>query len=528
MKQFFLLFGMVVFWGLGAIAQSTPTFSEDIAPIIYEHCSSCHRPGEIGPMPFTNYQEVKDWANMIEYVTSIRYMPPWKPNPDFSSFLGENFLEEEEIQLIMDWVAEGMPEGDPALAPPFPVFPSGSQIGEPDLVLSFAEAFTQPGSGEDTYRIFVLPTELPEDKDLAAIELRPGNPTIVHHALFTYDTSGVAAANAAADPIYGYDGFGGFGVPGTFDRQFPAYVPGQKPRFYPEGIGQRIPADADLLVQMHYAPSPIDQTDSSTINLFFLEEPAQRYVQSHVMLPFFGTLQNGPFILAPEEIKTFHGIWEVEDYISLLGLGPHMHLLGKDWTVMAIRPTGDTINLVQIEDWDFNWQGGYFFDRFITLEPGSEIHAYATYDNTSSNPSNPNNPPAWVSWGEGTTDEMYYLPIMYVPYAFGDEDIVFTDDPILSTAEENLRWPEQKMYPVFPNPGQTSTVLGFELQEGQPLSIQLFDIEGNLVRTIQEESFFMPGLHQMEISLKDLSEGIYIVRIEGAYWHDYQKLIKLN
>lgn len=465
---------------------------------------------------------------MIEYVTSIRYMPPWKANPEYSSFIGENYLSDEEIQLIYDWVAGGAPEGDPALTPPFPDFPSGSQLGEPDLVLSFAESYTHQGTGEDTYRIFVLPTNLTEDRDIAAVELRPGNTKIVHHALFTYDTTGTAAGLDADDPVYGYDGFGGFNIPGSFNRQFPGYVPGQKARFFPEGIGQRLPAGSDFLIQMHYAPSPINEMDSSTVNLFFRDEPVQRYVESHVMLPFLGTLQNGPFLIPPEQEITFHGIWEVEDYISLLGLAPHMHLLGRDWTVFAVRPNGDTTNLIQITDWDFNWQGTYLFRRFIPLEPGTEIHAYATYDNTSENPLNPNNPPNWVTWGEGTTDEMYYLPIMFVPYQFGDEDIVFEEDPVLALEDLELKWPENKLYPIFPNPGQDYTVIGFSLIDGQDIRITLLDLEGRNLQIIQEDAYFLPGKHQMELPLSLLEPGVYLVRIEGANWHDYQKLIKLN
>ncbi|MCB0644739.1 MAG: cytochrome c, partial [Phaeodactylibacter sp.] len=212
-------FTLFLMLGLPLWASAQPTFNEDIAPIIYEHCTTCHRPGEIGPMPLASYSQVSNWASMIEYVTSTGYMPPWQADPEYSNFLYENYLTDAEIQLIADWVAAGSPEGDPNNTPTPPSFPSGSQLGTPDLVLPFAEAYEHYGGNEDEYRVFVLATGLTEDKDIAAIELRPGNTKIVHHALCTFDTTGTAFALDQEDPQYGYDGFGGFGIPGTFNRQ---------------------------------------------------------------------------------------------------------------------------------------------------------------------------------------------------------------------------------------------------------------------------------------------------------------------
>ena len=507
------------------IAQEV-NYSEHIAPIIYEHCTNCHRTGEIGPMPFTNYEEVSAWGGMIEYVTDIRYMPPWKADPSYSNFLGETYLKNEEIQLIKDWVAAGMPQGDPALEPDVPVFPLGSQVGEPDVILSFAQAFEHYGGNEDQYRVFVLPTGFTEDKEIATVELRPGNTKIVHHALFSYDLTGEAQQLDAEDPGYGYDGFGGFGVQGTFTRQLPGYVPGQKPRLYPEGTGQMIPAGADLLVQMHYAPVPFPEIDSSTINIFFKEEPVQRYVQNHIMLPFFGTLENGPFIMPPNEVKTFHGIWEVEEDISLISIAPHMHLLGQSWEVFAVSPIGDTTNLIRINEWDFNWQGGFHFDRFIVLAAGTQVHAFATYDNTENNPFNPSSPPQMVSWGEKTTDEMYYLPFAYVPYMEGDEDVVFEDDVISSTASEVfLVHAEDKLYPVFPNPSSHQIIAGFSLQTGAKIDLEIRDMQGKIVKTIAKQAFYLPGQHKIEINLPELSNGIYVLSLKSKRFAKTEKFV---
>jgi len=499
-------------------------YSEHIAPIIYENCTTCHRQGEIAPFPLEGYEDAAAYASMIKYVTGIRFMPPWKADRDFSEFLGERYLTDDEIQMIADWADAGAPQGNPDLAPPVPNFPDGSAVGTPDLVLSFAESYVHEGNMQDDYRIFVLPTGLTEDQDIAAIEMRPGNSKIVHHALMAYDDSGQGQFNDDQTPEYGYDGFGGFGVNGVFDKQFPGYVPGQRPRFFQNGLGQILPAGSDLLVQMHYAPFPTTETDSSSINIFFKDEPVERYVEQFVMLPFGGVLTNGPFTLPANTVKTFHGVVEIPEKTSLIGVGPHMHLLGQDWTVYLISPQGDTTNLVSIPEWDFNWQGGYWFKKFIVMEAGSEIHAYATYDNTADNPLNPNNPPQFVTWGEGTEDEMYYLPLIFVPYQAGDEDILFDDNMTSTEGDFNLVTPENKMYPIFPNPATDEIILGFSLANRDKIDIQIVDLQGRMVKSISQQQLYLSGYHQVNTRVDDLPNGIYLVNVKGEGFSISEKI----
>lgn len=511
MKKLTLLLPFIL---LSELIAQPPTFSEDIATIIYNKCTFCHRQGEIGPMPFTNYNEVAAWAGMVQYVTETRYMPPWQPDPAYSSFLGENYLTAGEIQLIKDWVTAGAPQGDPSLEPPLPHFPTGSLLGEPDLVLSFEEAFFHEGNDEDEYRIFVLPTGLTEDKDLAAIELRPGNTQVVHHALFAYDTTGQAQLLDANEPGYGYTAFGGFGISGVQNNQFPGYVPGQIPRFFPDGIGQKLYKNADLLVQMHYAPWSVDSWDSSSVNIFFKKDPVQRYVKNKIMHPFLGTLVNGPFLIRPDSITTFHGVWNVDTDISLLAITPHSHLLGKDWEVYAVSPAGDTTPLIKIPNWDFNWQGSYSFDHLIKVETGSVVHAFATYDNTAANPLNPNNPPQLMRWGEKTTDEMFYLPFAYVDYQPGDENIVLSDEDLGAA----FTFPKHKLYNVYPNPVKDQMNIAFGLAHPEAVSMRLYDVSGKMVKGIMEEKLFPMGKHQFQTDLRALPEGNYFLQMKaGAY-----------
>lgn len=490
-------------------------FSEHIAPIIYENCTFCHRQGEIGPMSLTDYDEVKTWASMIEYTTSIKYMPPWSADKDFSTFVGERGLTDDEIQMIKDWVADGTPQGDPALEPSLPDFPTGSVVGTPDLVLSFEESYVHEGDLSDQYQIIVLPTGLTENKMVKAIEMRPGNTNIVHHALYAIDETGQGQVKDAQTPEYGFESFGDFGVPTA--QQFPqAYVPGAKPVKFYNGIGAPMPAGSDLLVQMHYAPVASTQSDSSTVNIFFADpnETIDRIVKEEIMLPFGGTLTNGPFVMQPETVKTFHGVYTFFNKASMIGIFPHMHLLGKKWEVYAVSPSGDTTNLVKIDDWDFNWQNMYFFEKFQVMEPGTKIHAYATYDNTSNNPYNPNNPPQTVGWGLGTQDEMFYLPLVFVDYMPGDEDIVITDGPT-AVDDLNLHFKKDKLYPVYPNPANNEITIGFSLATSDKINLEIVDLQGKLIKQVYANELHTSGHHQMKLDLSDIANGIYVLNLRS-------------
>ena len=483
-------------------ALKAQNYSEDIAPLIYKHCSNCHRPGEIGPFSLTNYNEVAAWGATIKYVTKIKYMPPWKPDPSYKQVQHENYLTDSEIKQIGDWVDKGMPQGDPAKEPPFPTFPTGSQVGTPDLVLSFSQSYLHKGDGKDEYRYFVLPSGLTEDKELVALEMRPGNKKVVHHTLFWADNTGAARAEDAKSAEYGFTGAGANVLRGD---QLPGYVPGTKPAVFSNGMSQLIPKGSDLVLQMHYAPTSVDEYDSSTVNLFFSKTPAKRRVMSHILLPT--DLVNGPFVISPNQVKQFEAVYKVPIKVSLIGIWPHCHMLGKNWTVYAKLPNGTQENLIKINDWDFNWQGGYSFNKPVVLPAGSEIHAFCTYDNTANNPSNPNSPPKFVTWGEGTADEMFYLPITYVLYQSGDENLS------LNTANEKFEYEVDKIYPIYPNPVSEECNLGFVLNQNKEITVDILDEQGRLIKNILKSKRYLQGQHILPIETKDLISGQYIVRI---------------
>lgn len=521
MKKLILLFLVVSCFALQNTQAQDVNYSEHIAPIIYENCTTCHRDGEIGPMALTNYEEVSGWASMIQYVTEIRYMPPWPPSQDYTTFLAERGLQEEEIQMIKDWVAAGSPQGDPNLEPELPDFPSGSQLGTPDLVLEMPEPYIIDGNNLDDYRVFVLPTGLTEDKDIAAVEFRPGNGKAVHHALIGYETGGAGAAEDALSPdIPGYEGFGGFGVP--IDGNFLGYTPGIQTIKLDHGIGTTLPANSDILVQVHYAPLPTTQTDQSLVNIFYKTEPVTRPLERMSISPLNLPGGWGSFQLPANEVTVFDAPRSVFKDISLVSVYPHCHLLGQSWEIYAITPTEDTINIIKIEDWDFNWQGAYIFKNLKKIPAFSTIHAIATYDNTENNPLNPSSPPEHSAWGEGTKDEMILVGFRYVDYQPGDEDIELGTE--VTNIENDFLTTGNKLYPPYPNPAHNEVALGFALAKGAAISIQIIDAEGRMIKNVVDSAFYASGIHQLKLQTDDLPQGIYFVNYKGDDFNLSQKL----
>ncbi len=480
----------------------TPTYYEDISPIIYNHCTSCHRAGEIGPMPLTNISEVTAYGAMIKYVTGIKYMPPWKADPDYRHFLDENYLSDAEIQTIADWYDGGMPAGDPANEATMPTFPTGSVLGTPDLVVSMAQPFAHQGTNTDQYQVFILDPQLTQTREVKAIEFRPDNKTICHHAVIAMDTTNQADAFDAADPDYGYEMYGGFGFDPT-EFGFQIWAPGQTPRFFPPGMSKLMYPNSKLLVQMHYAPSPVVEYDSSHVNIFFAQTSAPRYVETVWMSAANLAV---PFQIPPDQVVSFTGSYTVPIDVSLLSIMPHSHLLGKSWEAYSIDTQGDTTKLIKIDEWDFNYQYRYAFDQLVKITAGSTVYVKAEYDNTTNNPINPNNPPQWVYWGDNTSDEMFFAFFDYVPYQAGDENL-------LDVEEQEFTEPLTKIYPIYPNPVSDNVNFGFSVAEGEKISIGIYDLTGNLVDVIEKNKFYPKGRHLLAHNVSNLAQGTYFFGI---------------
>jgi Copper type II ascorbate-dependent monooxygenase, C-terminal domain len=447
MRRFFALSLLPILFAQGCARSNpikeNPTFSEDIAPIIFKNCSPCHRPGEAGPFSLLSYEDVKKKAKTIAAVTKARYMPPWPADPSYSHFIGERVLDDAQIQTIQNWVSTGAPAGDLAKAPPAPQFPQGSTLGKPDLVVKMREPFKIPGDNKDRFMVIKIPYELPADQFVRAIEFVPGNRKLIHHM----NGHIVQYEDKKKDPFQGpyvvnreslktleesYDAIHLLNDDGSYPELTPSvanYLPGGvSPAGYPDGIGgwKLNRRGAFLLRDIHYGPSPVDTEDQSYFNLFFTDKPPQR----PTMAMQLGTLGISeiipPLIIPPNEVKTFTTKTVIDEDISLLTINPHMHLLGKSFQAFAATPDGQTIPLIKIPKWDFRWQYFYTLPKMVKIPKGSTIAAIGVYDNTASNPNNPFSPPQTVIGTNNSmrvTDEMFQLIMTYMPYKAGDENI---------------------------------------------------------------------------------------------------------
>jgi hypothetical protein len=374
------------------------TWSRDVAPIVFANCTACHRPGEAAPFPLLSYEDARKHAKTIARVTEDRVMPPWKPAPGFGHLEGERRLTDRDIAVLRQWTDSGAPAGALAEAPHPPEFVTGWTLGPPDMVVKMPEPYAVPGDGRDLYRAFVIPLNLPENTYVSAVDFRAGNARVAHHALFYLDTEGRAREKDAADPGPGYTSFGGPGfVP---SGGLGGWAPGAKPAYLPPGVGRKIPAGSDLVLQMHYHPTGKDETDQSEVALYFAKSPTTRPVQSFM-------LANRKIDIPPGDanyIRTADVTTPAN--ITIYGVFPHMHLVGREMKVWATLPDGSDVPIIRIDDWDFKWQGEYRLREPLSLPKGTTVHLWARYDNSANNPNNPSNPPNRVRNGEQTTDEM--------------------------------------------------------------------------------------------------------------------------
>ena len=382
-------------------SQSAPTFSKEVVRIMQKNCQTCHHPGDIAPFSMMTYRETRPWAQAIREQVLLRKMPPWKPVQGCGDFRDTRGLSEDEIRTIVAWVDAGAPEGNTSDLPVPLEFPDGWPLGAPDLIVTPDADYTPPTQG-DMYRCFSVPVSgLRGDRWISALNVKPGNPKIVHHVIAYPDTTGVSAQLDAQDPAPGYTCFGGPGFDTT--DLLGGWAPGSRGYFAPDGTGIKLSNNSRVVIQVHYHPTGTQETDRTPVGLYFAKSPVNRQLQ---VLP----LVNTRFVIPPGA-KNYEVTAEftVPLFLSaqLWALTPHMHLLGKKIKVELTRPGATQSDcLINIENWDFNWQGTYI-NRFpIALASGARLKLTTIYDNSTDNPRNPNNPPKSVRWGEETTDEM--------------------------------------------------------------------------------------------------------------------------
>jgi hypothetical protein len=383
------------------------TFTRDLAPILYEHCIKCHRPGEIAPFPLVTYDDVSERGERIARATSSREMPPWQPAHGYQEFVGERWLPDNLIERITQWVAQGMPEGDPAELPELPGFPDEWRLGDPDLVLEMAVPFTLPEEGHDVYRNFVLETGLTEDKWVRAVELRPTVRAAAHHALFAYVEAGSYSATDGED---GQPGFGGAMAVGFVPGQgnsgsLGGWAVGGRAMVFPEGAEVTLPADSDFLLQMHFHLTGDAALERAQVGLYFTDEPPSKAMASIELPALFG-FGAGIDIPAEETNYMVSDTFSLPSDVLVYSAWGHAHRLAKELKIDATLPDGSTSPLFWIPDWDFNWQEIYQYQEPVLLPKGTRLESTIRYDNSVGNGGNPNDPPERVRWGLESADEM--------------------------------------------------------------------------------------------------------------------------
>ena len=510
---------------VAAHAQS-PTWATEIAPIIYKNCAKCHNPNGVAPFALLTYADAYNNRFGIKYAVNSKSMPPWSPDPNYSHFANERVLSPADIEALNKWVNADSPSGDLSKAPVPPSFGSGSEIQNPDMIITIP-AYTV-NTGADLYRCFTIPTNLPTDRFITELEIIPGNRSIVHHVLAFQDISDKVLQLDAADPLPGYTNYGGTGS-STSDLIY-GWVPGQGKVKFPNGMAMRLLTNTNIVLQIHYPGGIVNKIDSTKIVLKFgptsnsYRELTNKPILAHVA----PILTNGPLEIKKNTTRSFtERINNLPADISVLSVAPHMHLIGRRAKAYGILPNKDTLKLINIPDWDFNWQGAYSFRNPIKAPKGMSLVGEAFYDNTTANPFNPSNPPQDVKLGEGTTDEMMLFYFTYTPYQTGDEKIVVDSNAIVKVDDE-LQQKEKVTLHCAPNPTKSQTVVTFHLPESEFCNIDIFNMNGEGIKNVTRGEKFLAGENKITLATSDIPVGSYFIRISSEKYYGIDKLVKID
>ncbi|MBI1354100.1 MAG: hypothetical protein GC160_07120 [Acidobacteria bacterium] len=381
---------------VSAVASAAaPTFTEDVAPLVFQNCTSCHRPGQAGPFPLTNYEEVKKRGPFLVALTEARIMPPWHAEPGDVEFAGARRLSDEQIALLKSWVEAGMPEGDPDKLPALPEFAEGWELGEPDLTLAMDKEFEIPAEGEDLYEYFVMDIPLTEAKWVRAIEYQPGARAVVHHIL------GFLVDGEALERKKG-KGLGGL----TGDRnRVLTWAIGTDPRVLPEGVGVRVEPGMKMVIQAHFHPTGKVERELSHIGLFFSDEADLR-TTTEIQVPAHFGEWSGIEVPAGSDKYTLRESFTIPVDVKAFATFAHAHYIGKAFELTAHQPDGKSLTILKIDNYDFAWQELYKLSDPLVLPAGTRLDAVIRWDNRATNPANPYSPPQDIRWGPFSEDEM--------------------------------------------------------------------------------------------------------------------------
>lgn len=392
---------------------STPTWSHNIAPLVYNHCTTCHHAGGAGPFSLTTYRDARRWAPQIATVTRSHFMPPWLPEPGYGDFADVRRLSDHDVELFQSWVRSGMPEGNAAEAPAPPRYDATWQLGKPDLILKVAQPYTLDAGGTDVFRNFILPYPLKQTRYVRAMEIRPGAPQIVHHANVIIDRTASFRRQHVDDWQRGVPGMELLVDSGNRfdpDSHFLFWKPDTPALVEQEGMPWRLDPGNDLILNMHLKPSGKQETLDAQVGLYFTDQPPAKQ-------PMLLQLDRDDALDIPAGDANF----VVEDSLKLpidvavLGVYPHAHYLGRDLQGWAILPNGQRKWLVWIRNWDIDRQSIYRYKEPLRLPAGTVLHMRYTYDNSTANIHNPHSPPVRVRAGNRSEDEMSHLWVQVLP-----------------------------------------------------------------------------------------------------------------
>lgn len=393
---------------------AAPTFTKEVAPILFKHCASCHRPGDIAPMPLLSYENARPWAKAIREQVAGGQMPPWHAVAPHGTFSNDRRLSDQEKETLIRWADSGAAQGDPKNLPPPPKFADGWEIGTPDAVISMPTAYDVPASGTVDYQYVEAPTNFTEDKWVQAIEVRPGARSVVHHVLVFCREPDAPALAPAFVPVVPAMPQRPAGPSNAQPRRqgtsrgvlIATTAPGTNAMIFQPGMALRIRAGAVLTFQLHYTANGTATKDKSSIGLIFAKKPQQQEIRTSAFVNALFTLPPGASNQQVDSAIQFN-----EDS-HIWALFPHTHLRGKSWEYRLVYPDGRSEVVLSVPKYDFNWQTYYVYTKPLAVPKGTRLEATAHYDNSTANRWNPD-PKVAVRWGEQTWEEMQYSGITY-------------------------------------------------------------------------------------------------------------------
>jgi len=511
MKRLLLL--SMICLSLGSYSQ---TYADDVAQLIFDNCATCHNPDGIAPFSLMNYSEVTAQAAGIYDAIAQDVMPPWPPNDDYKEFSHSRALEDSEKTTILDWFGNGMPEGNPSNTPAPPVFNSGALLGNGDLEVQIPTYMSKATAVSDDYVCFSVPSDQLTNRSIKAMEVIPGNPEIVHHALIYIDEAGTYQTDSTSGNCNGP----------TSATLVGGYTPGSSPLIFPNNtdlkLGMEMTANSNIVFAMHYPGGSYGEFDSTKVIFHFYDEQ-ETGIREVSAAPI---LQNWSFVLPPDEITNVTASYAGSgaEY-SLLSVFPHMHLLGKNIKSYGLTPANDTIRIIDVPRWDFHWQDFYIFKNLVKLPSNTSLHAEGNFDNTVNNIHNPSNPPETVYPGLNTTDEMFLVYFHFLPYQTGDENYDLEEMTSLSL-QEMVSKEELSNISIYPNP--TTDVINIKIegeQAGNNVSASVYDLNGRLVNKLVSGKKFS-GTTTLKWNGEEAKNGVYIVSIVLNGRHYSQRIVK--